>query len=95
MDRVVGYDYHIDNKEEIDMSAIIVKDLYFDEVEVSTASASGIEIDNGHREGGIVQLHIEPNGFISEAPDILRYSPAQARELAAALILAADEAERK
>lgn len=91
----MAYSYHIDNKEEIDMSAVIVKDLYSDEVEVSTASARGIEIENGHREGGVVKLHIDPNGFISEAPDILRYSPAQARQLAAALILAAEEAEEQ
>lgn len=74
------------------MGTVIVKDLYFDEVEVSAASASNVEIDNGHREGGIVQLHVEPNGF-SAAPDVLRYSPAQARRLAAALILAADKAD--
>lgn len=95
MDRVVSYDYPIDNNEEMKMEAVIVKDLYFDEVEVSTASAIGVEIDNGHREGGIVQLHVDPNGFISAAPDVLRYSPAQARKLAAALIMAADEAEKK
>ena len=75
------------------MSAIIVKDLYSDEVEVSTASAIGVEIDNGYREGGIVQLHVDPNGFISAIPDVMRYSPEQARKLASALIVAADEAE--
>lgn len=74
------------------MEAMIVKDLYFDEVEVSTASASGIEIESGHLEGGVVQLHVDPDGF-GAIPDVMRYSPEQARKLAAALILAADEAE--
>lgn len=73
------------------MGTVFINDLRFDEVEVSAESASNTEIDNGHK-GGVVQLHISPEDY-GDTPEIMRYSPEQARRLAEVLILAADKAE--
>lgn len=86
MDRVVGYDYPIDNKEEIKMEVIRLKDITGDEVEVSLLT---------NRTGTVrtvITLDLDP---YDDGITIMHYTPGDARKLAAALILAADEAERR
>ena len=84
MDWVVSYDYPIDNKEEMKMEKIRVGDMCFDDVEVRTYT---------DREGTtVVTLDLDPNDY-GDGQTLMQYSPDQARKLAAALILAADEAE--
>ena len=85
MDRVVGYDYPIQNNEEMKMEVIRLKDITGDEAEVSVLT---------NRTGTIrtvVTLDFDP--FDDNGISMMHYTPGDARKLAAALILAADEAE--
>jgi hypothetical protein len=85
MDRVVGYDYPIDNNEEMKMEVIRLKDITGDEVEVSVLT---------NRTGTVrtvITLDLDPH---DDGVTIMHYTPDDARKLAAALILVADEAEK-
>lgn len=81
----MAYSYFIDNEEEIEMEAVIIEDIYFDQSEVSITNTV---------HGSAVSLDFDPKNF-EDGQTLMQYSPNQARKLAAALILAADEAERK
>lgn len=83
MDRVVGYDYPVDNKEEMKMKNVRVEDECFDQAEVSVGSSV---------QGVVVYLDFDPDDN-GDCQTVMRYNPNQARKLAAALILAADESE--
>lgn len=80
MGRVVSYDYPIDNKEEMKMKAVIIEDFAGDRTEVSTS----LYYD------GIVSIDMYNSG---DEFTFAHYTPEQARKLAAALIIMADEAE--
>ena len=82
MDRVVSYDYPIDNNEEMKMEAVIIEDFAGDSTEVSTS----VYYD------GIVSIDIDLDN-LGDGCALAHYTPDQARKLAEALILAADEAE--
>lgn len=82
MDRVVSYDYPIDNSEEMKVKAVIIEDFAGDGTEVSAS----VYYD------GIVSIDIDLDNLGDECT-LAHYTPEQARKLAAALILAADEAE--
>lgn len=84
MDRVVGYDYPIDGKEEIKMEQIRVEDFAGDSTEVSVS----VYYDC------IVTIDSDPDNQ-EERPSLMHYTPGQARKLAAALTMAADEAEKQ
>lgn len=91
MDRVVGYDYPIDNKEEIKMEIIVIRDLYFDELAVDVRQANSNErtaVGNAK----VIQVDFDWRND-GDYPSAMRYSPEQARKLAAALIKAAEAAE--
>lgn len=93
MDLVVCYDYHIDNKEEMKMENIVIRDLYFDEMAIDVKEASGDEkplIGNGK----VIQVDFDWRDD-GDYPSAMRYTPEQARKLAAALMLAAYEAEKQ
>ena len=85
MDRVVGYDYPIDNKEEMKMENVRIEDIHFDQAEVALFT---------HSSEKVVSLDFDPdcNGDFSS---LMYYTPEAARKLAASLILAADEAEKR
>jgi len=69
------------------MEQIRVEDTQFDEAEVGTYT---------DREGvTVVTLDFDPDYNQDECVSLMQYTPGQARRLAAALILAADEAEGK
>ena len=85
MERVVGYDYPIDNKEEMKMENVRIEDVHFDQSEVSVSSTV---------RGTVVSLDFDPDDY-ADCQTLMQYSPEQARKLAAALILAADEAEKQ
>lgn len=87
MDRVVGYDYPIDNKEEMKMENFRIKDITGDEAEV------GIINKNTGTIKTLISLDLDP--YEQEGVSIMHYTPEQARKLAAALIKAAEEAEKK
>ena len=68
------------------MEQIRVGDMYFDEAEIGTYT---------DREGAtVVTLDFDPDDY-GDGHTLMQYSPDAARKLAAALILAADEAEGK
>lgn len=85
MDRVVSYDYPIDNKEEMKMENVLIEDVYFDQAEVGITKSDI---------GDLVYLHFNPDDYWDEKR-LMQYSPDTARKLAAALILAADEVEKQ
>lgn len=85
MDRVVGYDYPIDNNEEMKMENVLIEDVHFDQSEVRVSKTV---------RGTIVSLDFDPH-YYRDGQTLMQYSPEQARKLAAALILAADEAEKQ
>ena len=84
MDRVVSYDYPIDNKEEMKMKNVRVEDECFDQAEVS--------VGNGVQ-GTVVYLDFDPDGY-SDCQTLMQYSPDQARQLAADLMEAASLADK-
>lgn len=85
MDRVIIYDYPIDNKEEMKMENIRIKDVHFDQAEVGITKCVLADV---------VYLDFDPDGY-AEGQTLMQYSPDAARKLAAALILAADEVEKQ
>ena len=85
MDRVVGYDYPIENNEKMKMENVRVEDQCFDQAEVSIGRAA---------QGAVVYLDFDPDDN-GDGQTVMRYSSDQARKLAAALILAAYEAEKQ
>lgn len=85
MGRVVSYDYPIDNKEEMKMESILIEDVHFDPAEVGITKSA---------RGDVVYLDFNPGDY-GDGQMLMHYSPAQARKLAAALILAAEEAEKQ
>lgn len=84
MDRVVGYDYPIDNKEEMNMKQIRVEDFAGDSTEVSTS----VYYDD------IVTIDLDPDDQWGCAR-MSHYTQDKARKLTSALILAAEEAEKR
>lgn len=86
MDRVVSYDYPIDNKEEMKMEQVRVKDTHFDEAEIGTYT---------DREGvTVVTLDFDPDYNQDECVSMMQYTPDQARQLAAYLMEAANLADK-
>ena len=85
MDRVVGYDYPIDNNEEMKMKNVRFEDVHFDQIEVAVTKR---DCDT------VVSLDFDPDDY-RWGQTLMQYSPDQARKLAAALILAAEEAEKQ
>lgn len=69
------------------METVRIYDVYFDQAEVSVT-------DSGTFRGNIVSLDFDPDDY-GDGHTMMQYSPDAARKLAAALILAADEAEGK
>ena len=67
------------------MENVRIEDVHFDQSEVSVRSTV---------RGEVVSLDFDPDGY-GDCQTIMQYSPDQARKLAAALILAADEADRQ
>lgn len=85
MDRVVGYDYPIDNNEEMKMGNFRIEDAHFDQAEVGITKSV---------QGYVVYLDFNPDDY-GDGQMLMHYSPDKARKLAAALILAADEVEKQ
>lgn len=85
MDLVVGYDYPIDNNEEMKMENIRIEDAHFYQAEVGITKIV---------QGDVVYLDFNPDDY-GDGQVQMHYSPDQARNLAAALILAADEVEKQ
>nr|DAH81963.1 MAG TPA: hypothetical protein [Caudoviricetes sp.] len=85
MDRVVGYDYPIHNNEEMKMENIRIEDVHFDQAEVGITKSA---------QGDVVYLDFNPDDY-GDGQMLMHYSPDQARNLATALILAADEVEKQ
>ncbi|EJQ7674197.1 hypothetical protein N0N85_004450 [Escherichia coli] len=85
MDLVVSYDYPIDNKEGIIMKAVRIEDVHFDQAEVGITKSA---------QGDVVYLDFNPDDY-GDGQMLMHYSPDKARNLAAALILAAEEAEKQ
>ena len=67
------------------MENIRIEDVYFDQAEISITERD---------RGAVVSLDFDPNEY-GDCQTLMQYSPDQARKLAAALILAADEAEKQ
>ncbi|HCL7432450.1 TPA: hypothetical protein N2X82_002354 [Escherichia coli] len=67
------------------MESVRIEDVYFNQAEVS--------ITESHR-GAVVSLNFDP-GEYEDFQTLMQYTPEQARKLASALILAADEAEKQ
>ena len=73
------------------MESIVIQDLYFDELAVDVKRANINEIPViGNRK--VIQVDFDWRGN-GDYPSAMRYTPNQARKLAEALILAAEEAE--
>lgn len=69
------------------MEDVRIEDVHFDQSEVSVSSTA---------RGTVVSLDFDPDGRVDlDCQTLMQYSPEQARKLAAALILAAEEAEKQ
>lgn len=68
------------------METVRIDDVHFDQAEVS--------VTIGTVRGHVVNLDFDPDGY-ADGQTLMQYPPDAARKLAAALILAADEAEGK
>ena len=68
------------------METVRIEDIHFDQAEVSVTIKSF--------RGNVVSLDFDPDDY-GDGQTLMQYSPDAARKLAAALILAADEAEKK
>lgn len=55
MDLVVGYDYPINNKEEMIMETVRIDDVHFDQAEVS--------VTMGTVRGHVANLEFDPDGY--------------------------------
>lgn len=67
------------------METVRIDDVHFDQAEVSISKTT---------RGTIVSLEFDPDGY-GDCQSLMQYSPDAARKLAAALILAAEEAENQ
>lgn len=67
------------------METVRIEDIHFDQAEVS------VTIKSFH--GNVVSLDFDPDDY-GDGQTMMQYSPDAARKLAAALILAAEEAEK-
>lgn len=67
------------------METVRIDDVHFDQAEVSVRKTV---------RGAVVSLDFDPDDY-ADCQTLMQYSPDQARKLAAALILAADEVEGK
>lgn len=68
------------------METVRIDDVHFDQAEVSVTMKSV--------RGNVVNLDFDPDGY-ADGQTLMQYSPDAARKLAAALILAAEEAEKQ
>ncbi|WNO25496.1 hypothetical protein [Escherichia phage vB_EcoM_50EP] len=68
------------------METVRIDDVHFDQAEVS--------VTMGTARGHVVSLDFNPDGY-ADCQTLMQYSPDAARKLAAALILAAEEAENQ
>lgn len=68
------------------METVRIDDVHFDQAEVSVTMRSV--------RGNVVNLDFDPEGY-ADCQTLMQYSPDAARKLAAALILAAEEAEKQ
>lgn len=68
------------------METVRIDDVHFDQAEVS--------VTMGTVRGHVVSLDFDPDEY-GDCQTLMQYSPDAARKLAAALILAADKAEKK
>lgn len=85
MDRVVSYDYPIDNKEEMKMEGVRIEDVNGDYADVEVVISG---------DDKFVSLDFDP--LVEIYPiTMMHYTPGEARKLAAALIKAAEEAEKQ
>ena len=66
------------------METVRIDDVHFDQAEVS--------VTMGTVRGHVVNLDFDPDGY-GDCQTLMHYTPEQARKLAAALILAAEEVE--
>lgn len=83
MDLVVGYDYHIDNNEEMKMESVRIEDVNGDYADVEVVISG---------DDKFVSLDFDP--LVEIYPiTMMHYTPGEARKLAAALILAAEYVE--
>lgn len=67
------------------MEAVRIDDVHFDQAEVSVSKTV---------RGAVVSLDFDHDDY-ADCQTLMQYSPEQARKLAAALILAAEEAENQ
>lgn len=67
------------------METVRIDDIHFDQAEVSVSKTV---------RGAVVSLDFDPDDY-ADRQTLMQYSPEQARKLAAALILAAEEAENQ
>lgn len=84
MDRVVSYDHPIYNKEEMKMKNVRIEDVHFDQAEVAITKRDW---------DTVVSIDFDPDDY-RDGQTLMQYSPDQARKLAAALMMAAEEAEK-
>ena len=68
------------------METVRIDDVNFDQAEVSVTMRTV--------RGNVVNLDFDPEGY-ADCQTLMQYSPDEARKLAAALILAAEEAENQ
>lgn len=67
------------------METVRIDDVHFDQAEVSVSKTV---------RGAVVSLDFDPDDY-ADCQTLMQYSPEQARKLAAALILAAEETENQ
>lgn len=85
MYRAIGYDYHIDNKEEMKMKSVRIEDVNGDYADVEVVISG---------DDKFVSLDFDP--LVETYPvTMMHYTPGEARKLAAELIMAADEVEKQ
>lgn len=70
----------------MEIGILRIDDVHFDQAEVSVMM--------GTARGNVVSLDFDPDNY-GELQTVMHYTPDQARKLAAALILAAEEAEEQ
>lgn len=68
------------------METVRIDDVHFDQAEVS--------VTMGTVRGNVVNLDFDPDGY-GDCQTLMHYTPEQARKLAAALIILAEEAEKQ
>lgn len=69
------------------METVRIDDVHFDQAEVSVTAS-------GTFRGNIVSLDFDPDDY-GDGHTLMQYSPDSARKLAAALIMAAEDAEKQ